>query len=193
MFLGAVYPQFPRSTHSATELVLVYGGINGVDTENLNSSVCVSSTLRSKEACYSDTYIGEATNDIFSILPDTGTDYNAAIASLTTHVDPVHNKDMDIYEFHQFNRNPRLKKKSILCEFSNKDGEIKTQIIHNTSGFRICRKVLLKQLDLKAILAYESPTLSPGSSRSKWQAEKPLAKATKVAPKVHWNFVTQTR
>ena len=96
-------------------------------------------------------YVGEATNDIFNTLSDTGTDYNAAIASLTAHFDPVRNKDMDIYEFCQIKQEPgealqnfhqRLKEKSILCKFPNEDGEIKTQIIHNTSDSRIRRKVL---------------------------------------------------
>ena len=34
------------------------------------------------------TYVGESTNDIFDILPDTGTTYQAAIDALTQHFTP---------------------------------------------------------------------------------------------------------
>ena len=42
---------------------------------------------------------GETTNDIFDTLLSTGTDYAAAVESLTQRFDPSTNKDMEIYEF----------------------------------------------------------------------------------------------
>ena len=53
MPLGAVYPNFPHSTRSATELASVYSGVNGADASKSYSSVCVSSTLLFNEACFS--------------------------------------------------------------------------------------------------------------------------------------------
>ena len=109
------------------------------------------------------TYVGETTNDIFDTLPSTGTDYTAAIESLTQRFDPSTNKDMEIYEFRQITQESgellnefyrRLKEKSRLCEFANEKSEIRTQIIHKTSDSRLCRKALRKEMDLKALLAY---------------------------------------
>ena len=47
------------------------------------------------------TYVGDATNDIFDVLPDTGSKYESAIASLNQYFDPIHNKDMVIFEFRE--------------------------------------------------------------------------------------------
>ena len=74
------------------------------------------------------TYVGETTNDIFDTLPSTGTDYAAAVESLTQRFDPSTNKDMEIYEFRQITQESgetinefyrRLKEKSSSCEFTN--------------------------------------------------------------------------
>ena len=109
------------------------------------------------------TYVGETTNDIFDTLPSTGTDYAAAIESLTQRFDPSTNKDMEIYEFRQITQESgellnefyrRLKEKSRLCEFANEESEIRTQIIHKTSDSRLRRKALREEMDLKALLAY---------------------------------------
>lgn len=45
------------------------------------------------------TYVGDATNDIFDILLDTGTTYESAVAALHQHLDLQQNKDMAIFEF----------------------------------------------------------------------------------------------
>ena len=47
------------------------------------------------------TYVGESTNDIFDILPDTGTTYQAAIDALTQHFTPQGNNDMAIFDFRE--------------------------------------------------------------------------------------------
>ena len=47
------------------------------------------------------TYVGESTNDIFDILPDTGTTYETAVEALTQHFTPKGNKDMAIFDFRE--------------------------------------------------------------------------------------------
>ena len=104
--------------------------------------------------------MGETTNDIFDTLLSTGTDYAAAVKSLTQRFNPSTNKDMEIYEFlhsrirgnNEFYR--RLKEKSSSCEFTNAEAEIRTQIIHKTSDNRLRRKALREEMDLKALLTY---------------------------------------
>ena len=109
------------------------------------------------------TYVGETTNDIFDTLPNTGTDYAAAVESLTQRFDPSTNKDMEIYEFRQITQESgetinefycRLKEKSSSCEFTNAEAELRTQIIHKTSDNRLRRKALREEMDLKALLTY---------------------------------------
>jgi hypothetical protein len=72
---------------------------------------------------------------------------------------------MAIYEFRQIKQETnetinnlyrRLKEKADICEFTDVDSEIRTQVIHTTSDSRLRRKALREQLDLKALLAYGS-------------------------------------
>ena len=46
-------------------------------------------------------YVGETTNDIFDILPSTGTTYTSAVQSLTQYFSPKTNKDVAIFEFRE--------------------------------------------------------------------------------------------
>ncbi len=63
------------------------------------------------------TYVGESTNDIFDILPNTGTTYQEVIDCLTQHFVPQGNTDMAIFDFRELmqgsneesQRNPRLR------------------------------------------------------------------------------------
>lgn len=96
-----------------------------ISLRELDSTVCRGLLLR---------YVGEATNDIFDTLCDTGTDYATATARLTAHFDPVQNKDMDICDFRQIKQEPEEK-----AEFPHQDAEILTQVIYHTSDSRICR------------------------------------------------------
>lgn len=108
------------------------------------------------------TYVDEATNDIFGILPNNGNDYATAVAS-SERFDPARNKDMEIYDFpqivqtsgetrHEFHR--RLKEKANTCEFNNEEAEIRTQILHKTSDSRLRRKALREEMNLEALLKY---------------------------------------
>ena len=89
------------------------------------------------------TYVGEATNDIFDILPG--------------------NKDVAIFEFRELAQGNdenitdyyrRLKTKAADCGFTNEDSEIKTQIIHRTRDARLRKKALREEMDLKALLKF---------------------------------------
>ena len=102
------------------------------------------------------TYVGDTTNDIFDTLPNTGTDYDSAVQSLTECFDPAINKDMEIYKFRQITQASGetlnefyhcLKEKASTCKFTNEEAEIRTQIIHKTSDARLRRKSLGSEPD----------------------------------------------
>ena len=57
--------------------------------------------------CLLLTYVGEATNDIFDTLSNTGTHSTRLSHSLNAYFDPVYNKDMNIYDFRQIKQEPR--------------------------------------------------------------------------------------
>ena len=60
------------------------------------------------------------TNDIFDTLPTTGTDYAAAVESLTQRFDPSTNKDMEIYEFRQITQESEETINEFLPSFEGK-------------------------------------------------------------------------
>ena len=129
--------------------------------ENLLVSLCETDPIVERGLLL--TYVGEPTNDIFNTLLSNGTDYAAAVESLTQRFDLSTNKDMEIYEFHQITQGSgetlkefycHLKEKSSSCEFANEEAEIRTQIIHRTSDNRLHRKALREKMDLKALLTY---------------------------------------
>jgi alpha-N-acetylglucosamine transferase len=85
------------------------------------------------------TYVGESANDIFDILPNTGTTYQEAIECFTQHFVPQGNTDMAIFDFRELKQGSnetlneyyrRLKTKAVQCNFHSEEAEIKTQIIH---------------------------------------------------------------
>ena len=47
------------------------------------------------------TNVGKSVNDIFDILPDSGSTYESAVKSLTNHFQPGINKRVAIYEFRE--------------------------------------------------------------------------------------------
>lgn len=109
------------------------------------------------------TYVGESTNDIFDILPNTGTTYQSAIDSLSQHFNPQANKDMAIFDFRELSQGQnetlneyyrRLKIKAVHCAFHNEEAELKTQIIHKTRDTRLRKKALRETMSLQEILDY---------------------------------------
>ena len=121
------------------------------------------------------TYVGESTNDIFDILPDTGTTYQAAIDALTQHFTPQGNNDMAIFDFRELKQGVnetlneyyrRLKTKAAQCNFHSEEAEIKIQIIHKTRDSRLRKKALRETMTLKEILDYGN-TLERTDEQSK--------------------------
>ena len=121
------------------------------------------------------TYVGESTNDIFDILPNTGTTYKEAIDCLTQHFVPQGNTDMAIFDFRELKQGSnetlneyyrRLKTKAAQCNFHSEEAEIKTQIIHKTRDSRLRKKALRETMNLKEILDYGN-TLERTDEQSK--------------------------
>ena len=107
------------------------------------------------------TYVGDATNDVFDILPDTGTTYESAVTALNQHFDPMQNKDLAVFEFRELRQEinetlndfyRRLKTKASDCSFTNTDDEIRTQIIHKTRDKRLRRRALRESFTLQELL-----------------------------------------
>ena len=46
-------------------------------------------------------YAGEEVNEIFETLPNTGDNYDTAVARLTEHFSPKKNTEFEIYKFRQ--------------------------------------------------------------------------------------------
>ena len=94
-------------------------------------------------------YAGEDVNDIFETLTDTGDDYATAVTKLTDYFAPKKNTEYEIYKFRQAKQQPdegidgyltRLRQLSINCDFTEKDKEVKSQIIQGCSSSRLrCR------------------------------------------------------
>lgn len=81
-------------------------------------------------------YAGEEVNDIFETLPDTGDDYDTAVAKLTEYFAPNKNADFEIYKFRQTKQeagesidtfHTRLRQLSLTIEFAENDKELKSQ------------------------------------------------------------------
>ena len=119
--------------------------------------------------------MGKSTKDIFDILPDTGTTYQAAIDALTQHFTPQGNNDMAIFDFRELKQGVnetlneyyrRLKTKATQCNFHSEEAEFKTQIIHKTRDSRLGKKALRETMTLKEILDYGN-TLERTDEQSK--------------------------
>ena len=108
---------------------------------------------------------GEATQEIFDTLEETGDDYKTAIEKLDEYFTPKKNVDYEIFQFRQAKQNngettdqfaTRLRKLAAHCEFHDLDQEIKTAIIQNGQSKHLRRfalrqdKVTLKDLLSKA-------------------------------------------
>lgn len=96
-------------------------------------------------------YGGQDLFDIFETLDGTGDDFETLKTKLTTHFEPKKNAEFEIYKFRQCKQNPgesidefhtRLRQMSKNCEFTDKDKEIKSQIIQCCSSSRLRRKAL---------------------------------------------------
>ena len=91
---------------------------------------------------------GQATQEIFETLPDTGDDYNTALTKLNEYFAPKKNVDYEIFQFRQAVQEngettdhfaTRLRKLAANCEFHDVSKEIKSTIIQNGHSKRLRR------------------------------------------------------
>ena len=94
---------------------------------------------------------GEATQEIFDTLPETGEDYATAQEKLDAYFSPKKNIDYQIFQFRQAVQQPgetvdqfvtRLRKLAATCEFHDVSKEIKSTIIQNCHSKRLRRYAL---------------------------------------------------
>ena len=108
---------------------------------------------------------GQATQDIFDTLAETGDDddYDSAVASLDTYFSPQKNVDYEIFKFREAKQQAdetidqfttRLRKLAATCDFTSIDKEVKSAIIQNCSSKLSRRYALLdNELTLAKLLA----------------------------------------
>ncbi len=108
---------------------------------------------------------GEATQEIFDTLPETGEDddYKTAIEKLDEYFSPKKNVDYEIFQFRQAKQNSdettdqfatRLRKLASHCEFHDVDHEIKSAVIQNCRSKHLRRYALRQdKLTLKDLLS----------------------------------------
>ena len=106
---------------------------------------------------------GEATQEIFDTLIDTGENYDTAIEKLDEYFSQKKNLEYEIFQFRPAKQNidettdqfaTRLRKLAAHCEFHNIDHEIKSAIIQNCRSKHLCRYALREdKVTLKDILS----------------------------------------
>ena len=108
---------------------------------------------------------GQATQDIFDTLAETGDDddYDSAVASLDTYFSPKKHVDYEIFKFRDAKQQAhetidqfatRLRKLAATCDFASIDKEVKSAIIQNCSSKRLRRYALLdNEVTLAKLLA----------------------------------------
>ena len=108
---------------------------------------------------------GQATQDIFDTLAETGDDdgYNSAVASLDTYFSPKKHVDYEIFKFRDAKQQAhetidqfatRFRKLAATCDFASIDKEVKSAIIQNCSSKRLRRYALLdNEVTLAKLLA----------------------------------------
>ena len=83
---------------------------------------------------------GEATQEIFETLPETGEDYATAQAKLDEYFSPKKNVDYQVFQFRQAVQQPgetvdqfvtRLRKLAATCEFGDVAKEIKSAVTND--------------------------------------------------------------
>ena len=99
---------------------------------------------------------GEATQDIFETLQNTGDDYQTAKQRLEEYFAPRKNVDFQVFQFRQTAQLPdepidqfvtRLRKLAATCEFHDVSREIKSTVIQNCSSKRL-RRYALRETDI---------------------------------------------
>ncbi len=108
---------------------------------------------------------GEATQEIFDTLSDTGEDkdYKVALEKLDEYFSPKKNIDYEIFQFRQAKQNidettdqfaTRLRRLAAHCEFHNVNNEVKSAIIQNCRSKHLRRFALREEnLTLETLLS----------------------------------------
>lgn len=103
-------------------------------------------------------------NEIFETLPDTGDDYDTAVAKFTEFFAPNKNAEIEIYKFRQakqetgesildpFHTRLSYRQLSLTCEFVENDKESKSQIIQRCNSTMIRRRALKEDMSLNDLL-----------------------------------------
>ncbi len=102
---------------------------------------------------------GEATQEIFDTLSDTGEDkdYKVALEKLDKYFSPKKNIDYEIFQFRQAKQNidettdqfaTRLRRLAAHCEFHNVNNEVKSAIIQNCRSKHLRRRSALREENL---------------------------------------------
>ena len=141
--------------------------------------------------------VGQATQEIFDTLPDTGDDFGTAMTKLNSYFSPKKNVDYEIFKFRTTVQNSgettdqyatRLRKLASNCEFPDLPRELKSTIIQNCTSKRLRRIALRNDLSLDALLAkawsmeisemqaHGIEAESESATLSKIQAQKPERK-----------------
>ena len=106
-------------------------------------------------------YAGEEVNEIFETLPNTGDNYDTAVARLTEYFSPKKNTEFEVYKFRQAKQehgesidtfHTRLRQLALTCEFGENDREVKSQIIQGCSSTRLRRRALREDMNFDDLL-----------------------------------------
>ena len=106
-------------------------------------------------------FAGEEVNEIFETLPNTGDNYDTAVARLTEYFSPKKNTKFEVYEFRQAKQehgegidtfHTWLRQLALTCEFGENDREAKSQIIQGCSSTRLRRRALREDMNLDDLL-----------------------------------------
>ncbi|MES9884606.1 MAG: hypothetical protein ABW185_27490, partial [Sedimenticola sp.] len=108
-------------------------------------------------------YAGDEVFEIHDTLPDTGDDgdYDKTKSALEKYFKPQVNKEFEIFEFRRMKQYEsetvdqfatRLRQKAENCEFSDRDSEIKSQIIQGCTSVSLRRKALKENPSLDEML-----------------------------------------
>lgn len=106
-------------------------------------------------------FAGEEVADIFDTLPDTGSDYKTASEKLTSYFAPKQNIEFERFIFRGTKQlkdevvdtyHTRLQKLAQTCDFSDKNAEIKSQIIQGCISNKLRRRALQEKQTLESIL-----------------------------------------
>ena len=139
-----------------------------IDGRNIyrNWKICTSEwTLTVKKQCKALLlhYSGDEVFDIYQTFQNTGDEsgYNETKTALTKYFKPQVNQEFEIFQFRQMKQMNSetvddyatcLRQKAEYCGCTDKDRELKSQIIQGCKSAKLRRKALQENLDLQKLL-----------------------------------------